>query len=215
MSGHSTDSPDCLNPSTSSVAASPARTLASPGPDLGSRANAPDYGPSSTDSLASFDLATLLWRTSQRCLFGGWAEFSETWPRAGMTRSGTAFPLSPLAPITDEIESGLWPTPKTARPIGLDGAIKEFNRRGHDNSDLRVAVHYWPRSPGTPERLSRARRESSRGQPLTEEVGGMLSPTWVEWLMGFPLGWTDCVDSATPLSRKSRSGSSGGSRKRK
>jgi hypothetical protein len=22
-------------------------------------------------------------------------------------------------------------------------------------------------------------------------VGGRLSPTWVEWLMGWPLGWTD------------------------
>lgn len=21
--------------------------------------------------------------------------------------------------------------------------------------------------------------------------GGQLNPTWVEWLMGFPLGWTD------------------------
>jgi hypothetical protein len=23
-------------------------------------------------------------------------------------------------------------------------------------------------------------------------VGGSLNPTWVEWLMGWPLGWTDC-----------------------
>ena len=28
--------------------------------------------------------------------------------------------------------------------------------------------------------------------------GGALNPTWVEWLMGFPLGWTDCAPSATP-----------------
>jgi DNA (cytosine-5)-methyltransferase 1 len=24
--------------------------------------------------------------------------------------------------------------------------------------------------------------------------GGRLNPTWVEWLMGFPLGWTDLED---------------------
>jgi DNA (cytosine-5)-methyltransferase 1 len=24
--------------------------------------------------------------------------------------------------------------------------------------------------------------------------GGALNPTWVEWLMGFPDGWTDCGD---------------------
>ncbi len=31
-----------------------------------------------------------------------------------------------------------------------------------------------------------------------------LNPYWVEWLMGYPLGWTDLGGSATPLSRKSR-----------
>ena len=29
-------------------------------------------------------------------------------------------------------------------------------------------------------------------------VGGALNPPWVEWLMGFPLGWTDLDHSATP-----------------
>jgi DNA (cytosine-5)-methyltransferase 1 len=24
--------------------------------------------------------------------------------------------------------------------------------------------------------------------------GGKLNPMWVEWLMGFPLGWTDLED---------------------
>jgi hypothetical protein len=33
---------------------------------------------------------------------------------------------------------------------------------------------------------------------LTQRVGGELNPTWVEWLMGFPEGWTDLGDSETP-----------------
>ena len=28
-------------------------------------------------------------------------------------------------------------------------------------------------------------------------IGGTLNPTWVEWLMGFPSGWTDLKDSET------------------
>jgi hypothetical protein len=36
---------------------------------------------------------------------------------------------------------------------------------------------------------------------------GPLNPTWVEWLMGFPLEWTVCEPSATPSSRRSPSGS--------
>jgi hypothetical protein len=33
--------------------------------------------------------------------------------------------------------------------------------------------------------------------------GGALNPTWVEWLMGFPEGWTALDASEMPLSRKS------------
>ena len=28
-------------------------------------------------------------------------------------------------------------------------------------------------------------------KPLNAEVGGSLNPQWVEWLMGYPSGWTD------------------------
>jgi hypothetical protein len=31
-------------------------------------------------------------------------------------------------------------------------------------------------------------------QTLKDAVGGRLNPMWVEWLMGFPLGWTDLED---------------------
>ena len=43
-------------------------------------------------------------------------------------------------------------------------------------------------------------REGQRRGQLSEAVaiGGQLNPTWVEWLMGFPLGWTDLEDSETP-----------------
>ena len=28
-------------------------------------------------------------------------------------------------------------------------------------------------------------------QSLPSQVGGQLNPPWVEWLMGWPIGWTD------------------------
>lgn len=31
------------------------------------------------------------------------------------------------------------------------------------------------------------------------ENSGKLNPTWVEWLMRFPFGWTDCVHSGNAL----------------
>jgi len=36
------------------------------------------------------------------------------------------------------------------------------------------------------------------GEPYQKQTTGMLNPVWVEWLMGFPPGWTDCGDSGTP-----------------
>ena len=44
---------------------------------------------------------------------------------------------------------------------------------------------------------------------MTAGNGGRLNPTWVEWLMGFPTGWTDLEDSETQLSHKSPNTSEG------
>lgn len=38
-------------------------------------------------------------------------------------------------------------------------------------------------------------------------TSGKLNPEWVDWLMGFPLGWTDLEDSGTQSFPKSQSGS--------
>jgi hypothetical protein len=32
---------------------------------------------------------------------------------------------------------------------------------------------------------------AKNSRPLSEQIGGSLNPMWVEWLMGWPLGWTD------------------------
>ena len=30
-----------------------------------------------------------------------------------------------------------------------------------------------------------------RSRNLNDQIGGQLNPPWVEWLMGWPIGWTD------------------------
>jgi hypothetical protein len=38
---------------------------------------------------------------------------------------------------------------------------------------------------------------AKNSRPLSEQVGGQLNPNWEEWLMGWPIGWTDCEPLAT------------------
>src|SRR6186713_1934435 len=80
------------------------------------RATSATCGPTSPDSFASVT-PDGSWRKtcqgySQVTLDGSLEQFSETWPRAGMTRNGIAYRLPPSAPLIGEIASGLWPTPR-------------------------------------------------------------------------------------------------------
>jgi len=107
---------------------------------------------------------------------------------------------------------GLWPTPKSSdHRTGLPGRAVHPRRR-----NLNDAAARWPTPLARDARSCRgaARTPSSQGsEPLVTAVGGRLNPTWVEWLMGAPLGWTDpdCELSATELSRRSRCSSADGS----
>ena len=192
----------------SSAAASHARTsrplllveaLASKVSDLVS-------GRSMHGSLARYDPDTSLWRTSQCCLDGGLAEFSETWPRSGMMRSGTAYRLPPSAPLTDGTECGSLPTP-TAKANMMAPSMQKW--AAHRNLWPTPTAHLGHRrSCPSPEHAARrwaqGRRNLDDAVPLSEAIGGSLNPTWVEWLQGFPLEWTVCAAWETLSSRRSR-----------
>jgi hypothetical protein len=203
----SAESPAGSRPSIFLAADSPARILAPPESAPASlKASAAGYGPNLPASFASFDRATSSWRTSQRCLPLSaeaasssspppLAEFWETWPRSGMTRSGRAFELPTLAPRTDETECGSWPTP---HGMGSDG-------HGNELSMLVQTVEGVTGRRGAD--YNRANRRDGGGRDLVTDVGGQLNPTWVEWLMGYPLGWTALEPSEMPSSRRSRKSS--------
>jgi hypothetical protein len=230
---------------TSSPAASPAKTSATPAKAPGSTGHARVFGTSTPDSFASYDPATSSWRTSQLSLLEEWSEFSETWPRSGMTRNGTAYRLQPLAPLTGGTGSGSLPTP-TAKANMLAPSMQKWAahrnlwptptaRDWKDTGDLtrvpensllprvvdRVERESWAtptawlgRRPAHAEGNAERWHNPERSNELSDQLAasgttGSLNPTWVEWLMGFPTGWTDLEASGTPSSRRSRSGSAG------
>ena len=92
-------------------------------------------------------------------------------------------------------ERGLWPTPK--------GSPDKMGRpRPNDRGDLQAAGTQWP-TPTEADGMGGPGSSGRDGGPnLRTAVSGQLNPTWVEWLQGFPLGWTDLEDSETPSSPK-------------
>jgi len=68
----------------------------------------------------------------------------------------------------------------------------------------------WKDSPGmskegvNPDGSVRKRDDQLARRVFTQEdtqTGGLLNPNWVEWLMGWPIGWTDLNALATDKSR--------------
>jgi len=55
-----------------------------------------------------------------------------------------------------------------------------------------------PKSTTSGPDYARRSREGSGGDDLVTAIGGSLSPDWVSWLMGLPVGWT----SLEPLPRE-------------
>ena len=166
------------------------------------------YGQRLPDLLASYDPATQSWRTSQRCLVetqgDGLAEFSETWPRSGMTRNGTAYRLPNLARTITEIGSGLLPTPDCQNH--RDGSVLRKDNNLASGGKHGVSLHHyvamWP-TPSVSDNRDRGnmsnpclqRRLDIGKQLMLSQVvsleSGQLNPYWVEWLMGYPTGHTD------------------------
>ena len=199
-----------FNPLISSVEDFRVRTLATQESERELTANAADCGQSSIESFASYDPDTSSWRTSQRSLFGGLTEFSETWPRSGMTRNGIAYQQRPLAPLTDEIGFSLLPTLRANKVTGYSskGYGETMEQRLKRLLIPTMGAHEYKGSSRARFRNSADFRgaKMSEGLRTCEDDPIYLNPSFAEVVMGFPIGWTDLRDSETPLSLKLQNG---------
>jgi hypothetical protein len=85
----------------------------------------------------------------------------------------------------------LWPTPRA-----LMGSATALSREGRTCLEWEAAHRMFPTPTARDHRFPN--RNGNFTDQLPNVIGGQLNPTWVEWLMGFPLGWTDLGGSATP-----------------
>ncbi len=115
----------------------------------------------------------------QLMLDGSSEEFLETWPASAMMRNGSAYLLPPSVPRMAAREYSLWPTPTVTMArdteFTITQCIKRLRRNQRDGYQTGLA-------------------SGSLTDRVTDELGGYPTAEFVEWLMGFPLGWTDCED---------------------
>jgi hypothetical protein len=107
-----------------------------------------------------------------------------------MTRSGIVFPLPPLARLTREIASGLWPTPQASPDQNRDTKPKPSAINGKHGLSLAGAVHdslasrpveTWP----TP--TSRDYKDGSAQSCGNVPVNGLLGRAVHQWVLNRPL----------------------------
>jgi hypothetical protein len=132
-----------------------------------------------------FDPDTQCWRTCQATFLSDSEMSKPTWPRSGMTVNGIAYQLPPSAPLTDAIAYSLslhdvmeWTPTATANQMAPSMLPRNPGR------------HLWPTPHASPHKY-RLQGDSQQSRSLNGVHGGKLNPEWVEWLMGFPIGWTD------------------------
>lgn len=76
----------------------------------------------------------------------------------------------------------------------VDGALYPLHQLEHTTKG--IAGSFWP----TPDASARGARKIQKNHHYTlqDAVGsGKLNPKWIEWLMMYPLGWTELSRSAT------------------
>jgi hypothetical protein len=122
----------------------------------------------------------------------------------GHRSDGTEYKTKGAPSLETMARKALWPTPtcgdayssgsrntptSKAHPgISLTDAVRGDGGAGRERLPTPAARDYL--SPNA----TKERKDGHNGfmGQLPNVVGGQLNPTWVEWLMGWPLGWTAC-----------------------
>lgn len=110
--------------------------------------------------------------------------------------------------IQKRIASGKYATPKVWDANRSMGPVEIANQMKRDSPSLSAAIivteqerlptpAQWDANKAGDNSVSQLNRHSpglSVKVQTSEQGGGRLNPRWVEWLMAFPIGWTDLKD---------------------
>ena len=152
----------------------------------------------------SSSLDTPFWKMSQALLVVDISEtFYQTWQKSGIMQNGCVYPLPKSEQSTKENGSGLWATPntldglkpKSAKSLEREATVTRIGRSKPANLRDQVGnMGNWP-TPSAVTNHNCGRLDEWGGCNnkfrKTKLGSGDLNPDWVEWLMGWPIGWSD------------------------
>ena len=163
------------------------------------------FGGKCGELLASFDQELCVWKTSQGCLPWGSEKYSAAWPRSGMMRSGKLYRLHNAEHPIEETEYSLLPTPLATdvdkhgtggllRLITYPAGQKRYSIGDYRNfhSNLPTPTKHFHQEYGSPSEWKRKDPTLITYfiQPdLAIGKRPRLQPQFVEWMMGYPIGW--------------------------
>jgi hypothetical protein len=101
-----------------------------------------------------------------------------------------------------------WPSPNTSPTRPQEGNVRMLRAKvlagemteaeaaamlnGKSPFQAQGKIQQWPTPTAHNAKETNAPSESNRNTPtLAAEVGGKLNPSWVAWLMGFPIEWVN------------------------
>jgi hypothetical protein len=117
-------------------------------------------------------------------------------PTATMSERSEKFAEGRLSTPAEYVKK--WPTPRSCSAMAATITPESaWNEKRNPNLETIVGQRQWPSPKARDWKDGKTEGTSNRQSPdLGKVVGqskttGALNPTWVEWLMGWPLGWTD------------------------
>ena len=137
--------------------------------------NGPECGCIWLELLARFDPTTFMWKTPQCSLLEDYTEFSETCPKWGLMQDGVLYQQQTAVLPTEETGSGFLPTPVASDCKGGRSNTVHYKNQRFVRISQTTGTEFGAK-------LSAA-YQLMTGNPLPESFS--------EWVMGWPLGWTD------------------------
>ena len=195
----STDSEQSVTDSVSAEG-SPARTLVRQAKGRALQAHVPGCGKNMPELLAKLDPLTCLWKTPRSLLGEGLTLSAQTYPAWGIVLHGALYPLRAWGRDTSDADFGglqceTIPTPtmhnhKQAVTLATL-SLNSLDLLNYCNLYPTACVNGLKAGSQVVSRVKSLKHLTDAEKiELLKGKGGKLNPDWVEWLMGWKIGWT-------------------------